>query len=116
MDTTTTTTATIYWKKDNIVYSVETINKKDDDGKDTGVVENYILKPVNGGDPVTVSSADGYTPCDENGTVLPSSFSEGGARRRRRKTAKKMSKRQLKKWCKSKKNCRSAKGRKMCKK
>lgn len=39
----------------------------------------------------------------------------GGARRRR-KTAKKMSKRKLKKWCKSKKNCRSAKGRKLCKK
>jgi hypothetical protein len=39
--------------------------------------------------------------------------------RRRRKTAKKskkMSKRKLKKWCKSKKNHRSKKGRKMCKK
>jgi len=39
-----------------------------------------------------------------------------GGRRRRRKTAKKMSKRKLKKWCKSKKNRRSKKGRKMCKK
>ena len=41
--------------------------------------------------------------------------SVGGARRRR-KTMKKMSKRKLKKWCKSKKNCRTKMGRKMCKK
>jgi hypothetical protein len=34
----------------------------------------------------------------------------------RRKTVKKMSKRKLTKWCKSKKNRRSKKGRKMCKK
>ena len=36
--------------------------------------------------------------------------------KRRRKTMKKMSKRKMMKWCKSKKNRRTKAGRKMCKK
>ena len=54
----------------------------------------------------------GYIP---TGSYVTSSKRVIGGKRRR-KTVKKMSKRKLKKWCKSKKNRRSKKGRKMCKK
>ena len=83
---------------------------------------------------ITVTPANGtegdedYTPetiVDETGnpTNKPSNddiinwtvATEGGARRRR-KTMKKMSKRKMMKWCKSKKNRRTKAGRKMCKK
>ena len=75
-----------------------------------------------GKDDTTIMSVDfnpDGTQVDTN-VVIPVGYvvktETGGARRRKRKTAKKMSKRKLKKWCKSKKNHRSKKGRKMCKK
>ena len=54
------------------------------------------------------SNESAYTPDEHRGSY------EGG--KRRRKTMKKMSKRKMMKWCKSKKNRRTKAGRKMCKK
>ncbi len=67
---------------------------------------------------ITVENIDGKMMM--NGSeilVIPDGFvkkQEGG--KRRRKTMKKMSKRKMMKWCKSKKNRRTKAGRKMCKK
>jgi hypothetical protein len=105
----------IYFKGDN-KYNVE-IDSNTNVETITAIVAEMepVMEEVNG-TMVQKMQPKVYSSINDLETAGYKLESNGGARRRRRKTAKKMSKRKLKKWCKSKKNCRTKMGRKMCKK